>query len=126
MISRDKVDRLEKLIGQLASVHLEIAALAKKAPNDGVNSFKLNFVNAIIANCNEFFGNEYKPLPEFEVFNADDVPSNSDVTFIISQYIGAAEKYRTDNIKTEYTRWYYELPEGETPVRTSEPKKLGK
>lgn len=128
MITRDEVDRLEKLIGQLASVHEEIVALAKKSPNDAVNSFKLNFVNSMILDCNSLLGEDYKPLSQFEIFDADDVPSNSDVTFIIAQYIQAAEKYRSDKIHYHRGDWKYKLPEDEDKdgegIPTSAPQKL--
>ena len=37
----DDIDKFEKVQGQLESLLSEIAVLAKKSPNDGVNKFKL-------------------------------------------------------------------------------------
>jgi hypothetical protein len=37
MKTKDDVENLEKLIGQLSGLHAEIFQLAKKSPNDGLN-----------------------------------------------------------------------------------------
>ena len=75
----------------MEGLHKEITALTRKSPNDAVNEFKLRFINSVIAEANLLLGDKYKPLQGFEQFNSDDLPSNSDVTFIIWQYI---EKWR--------------------------------
>ncbi len=41
MKTKEDVDKLEKVIGQLNGLHAEVSQLAKKSPNDGVNAFKL-------------------------------------------------------------------------------------
>ena len=56
MLKRTQIDELEKLIGQLDSLHVELTTLAKKSPNDAVNNFKLRFVNTALDNCNKFLG----------------------------------------------------------------------
>jgi len=126
MITRDNADRLEKLMGQLEGIHAEISALAKKSPNDAVNGFKLKIVNAVIVQCDEMLGASYRPIGDFKEFNPDDVPSNSDVTFVASQYLQALEKLRSDNVKFEYGHWQYCLPKGEPEMRASSPAKLKK
>ena len=126
-MKRSQVDELEKLIGQLDSLHAELTALAKKSPNDAVNTFKLRFVNTTISNCNALLAKKYKPFDNFDQFDTDDVPSNSDLTFIIAQYMQSLEKYRSDNIKTDSIgRWIYVLKDSNESIRTSAPAKLGK
>jgi len=126
MLKRDQIDELEKLLGQLKAVHTELSALAKKSPADGVNQFKLQFINRTLKSCNAFLGKKYKPFAEFEDFNADDVPSNSDVTFIVSQYMQASEKFRADNIyKEEFgSRWYYASADRGEKIQTGPPTKI--
>jgi hypothetical protein len=127
MITREKADRLEKLVGQLVGIHDELSALAKKAPNDAVNAFKLRFVNAVLLQCNEILGSDYRPIGEFKEFNLDDVPSNSDVTFVVSQYLQALEKLRSDHISIGSGGWYYDLPKGDpSKMRAAVPAKLKK
>ncbi len=120
------VDTFEKLKAQLDSLHQEMSMLAKKSPNDAVNAFKTKFINATLKQCNDFFGQKYKPFPDFDVFLTDELPSNSDVTFIASQYIECAEKFRADNIVPWGADWYWDTP-GDRPKdrpRTAAPKKL--
>src|SRR5260370_28017964 len=102
MIKRADVEKLERLIGQLQGAYNEIAALAKKSPNDGVNTFKIKLVNKIVEQCNSFLNKDYRPVPDFENFDVDSVPSNSDVTFILAHYLEGAERFRSDNIKLDF------------------------
>lgn len=126
MLKLIQIDELEKLIGQLDSLHSELAALAKKSPNDAVNSFKLHFVNSALTKCNKFLGEEYKPFEEFNQFNDDDVPSNSDVTLTLSQYMQSLEKYRSDNIYESWGAWYYKTADSDETIQTGPPIKLKK
>ena len=124
-MKRGDVDVFEKLAAQLYSLYQEMSALAKKLPNDAINTFKLRFVNGTLSQCNEFLGQRYRPFADFESFSADDMPSNSDVTFIISQYIECAEKFRADNIRREIDKWYWNFDDdGGAWIRTPTPKKL--
>lgn len=125
-MKRSDVDELEKLMGQFKSIHSEVSALAKKSPNDAVNSFKIKFINTTVLNCNKFLGQNYKPFKDFDVFDIDDVPSNSDVTFIISQYIESLEKYRADNIRCNMGRWHFKLEDTKEEIQTAQPIKLQK
>ncbi len=72
-------------------------------------------------------GPRYRPFSDFEDFSPDEMPSNSDVSFILSQYIECAEKFRADNIWQEYSSWYWRLDDAEDEeawIRTPAPKKL--
>ena len=91
-MNRKDVDQIEKLIGQLESLHEEMTALSKKAPNDAVNPFKIRFVNSTLEQGNKILGSRYLPFEGFKKFSTEDVPTNSDVTFMISQYLQSAEK----------------------------------
>src|SRR6266567_8821570 len=108
-MKRTNVDVFEKLTAQLESVHSELSMLARKSPNDAVNVFKLKFVNSTLEQCNNLFGDKYRPFPDFETFGMDDVPSNSDVTFMVSQYIECGEKFRSDNILARGGVWWWKL-----------------
>jgi hypothetical protein len=123
-MKRTDVDEFDKLSGQLESLHQEMSMLAKKSPNDAVNAFKIKLVNTTIDRCNKLFGAKYKPFAEFDLFQTDELPSNSDVTFIVSQYIECAEKFRADNISPEAGLWYWKLDGGKEKIRTLPPKRL--
>lgn len=111
-------------MGQLEGLHREMSALAKKSPNDGLNPFKLKFVNASLAAANELLGKNYKPLEEFEQFDIDEVPTNSDATFVLTSYLEEIERMRADNIENIGGRWKYSLSGSDEFIRTAPPKKI--
>ncbi|MFC3061576.1 hypothetical protein [Paenirhodobacter populi] len=126
MESNEDIERLEKLVGQLQGLHSEIGTLAKKSPNDAVNPFKLKLVNKVLAMGNEVLGAKYKPFDEFDIFDADDAPSTSDVTMVIAQYMEEAERYRSDNVKMDGGRWKYVLNGRASEVISGPPTKIGR
>ena len=124
-----EVKNFEKVQSQLESLHIEISALSKKSQNDALNKFKLKFVNQTISEANEILGNSYKPFNNFHQFDENDLPTNSDVTMILGQYLNCMESLRGDNIlrKENFADykfigydWYWKG----TKVKTSEPKKI--
>jgi hypothetical protein len=119
-----QVEKLEKVSGKMDGLHKEMGALTRKSPNDGVNKFKLKFINATVAEANTVLGDEYKPFKEFDQFDSDDLPSNSDVTFIIGQYIEELERKRADNLKRESGLWIYNVSDSDEEIRTAPPKKI--
>jgi hypothetical protein len=107
IMKRADVDKFEKLVGQLQSTYDEISLLSKKSPNDAVNKFKLKFINTLLEQANDLLGQKYKPFNDFALFNEDDVPQNSDIAFILSQYLQCFEKIRADNVVNQYGKWYW-------------------
>lgn len=132
-MNKSDVDIFEKLSGQLLSVYEELSLLSKKSPNDAVNKFKLKFVNKLINDANIYLGDKYRPFDDFDNFDEDDVPQNSDLVFILSQYIQCFEKMRSDNVVQVMGSWYWHV-EGEEDdstdengmikIKTVKPKKL--
>ena len=121
-----------KLLNQLEGLHLEMASLSKKSYTDAINTFKLKLVNQVLNKANEILGDKYKPFPDFDNFDEDNIPTNSDVSIVLSQYINCMESLREENIysKIQYTSsgsvakicWYWE----ETETETYPPKNIKK
>lgn len=127
MKTQGEVEKLEKIIGQLQGAHAEISILAKKAPADSLNAFKLTLINNVIRVANEVLGAKYKPFDQFHQFEADDLPSNSDVTMILAQYMEEAERYRSDNVVADtYDSWVYLVNGGKSRIQAGPPRKIGK
>ncbi|MBE7213796.1 hypothetical protein MK852_02745 [Shewanella benthica] len=127
MKTEDEVEKLEKIIGQLKGAHGEISILAKKSPADSLNAFKLTLINNVIKASNEVLGEKYKPFEHFDQFETDDLPSNSDVTMILAQYMEEAERYRSDNVVyDQYTGWSYRINGKASGVRSGPPSKIGR
>ena len=63
----------------------EFALLSKKKSDGQLNKMKIKMVNRVIEPLNELLRNE--PSHKFlDVLNEDEMPTNSDVVLIISQY----------------------------------------
>ena len=124
-MKKEDVDIFEKNQAQLEVLYTEISNLAKKTPNDSVNKFKLTFINEVLASSNKILINEYMPFATFEQFDYEEMPSNSDVAFILSQYLSCLEKLRADNIIRGLAGyWYWTIDGKESNIRTSTPQKL--
>jgi hypothetical protein len=91
-----------------------------------LNSFKLKMINRVIKASNSVLGDKYKPFEEFEQFEDEDLPSNSDVTLVLAQYMEEAERYRSDNVKVDRSAWYYVLDGGVSEIRSGPPSKVGR
>jgi hypothetical protein len=126
MKNRSDVEALEKLIGQLQGLHSEISLLAKKSPSDAVNAFKLKLINNVISAANEVLGPKYLPFGDFESFDADDVPSTSDVALVLAQYMEEAERYRSDNVRSWKGQWVYVVKGDPSDILSGAPTKVGK
>jgi hypothetical protein len=126
MIEREKVAQLEASIGSLTGVYNELRELSKKRPNDGLNKFKIGIVNRLIHQLNSLLTETYIPLSSFSGFNEDDIPTNSDVTFVLAQYAEQLERYRADNVRMRNGRWIYDVDDDGEDIWTAPPAKLGK
>jgi hypothetical protein len=120
-MKREDVDKFEKLSSQLQGIYQELSILSKKSPNDAVNKFKLNFINQLLKDSNEFLGEGYRPFPDFSEFDTDDVPQNSDVVFMLSQYLQCLEKLRADNVVRHGGDWCWAV----NPDKDEEGDELG-
>jgi len=121
----EEVDTFEKLQAQLDGLHIEISSLSKKSQNDSLNKFKLNLVNHILLKANFLLGEKYKPFNDFSLFDEEEMPSNSDVAMMLTQYLNCFEKLRSDNIsrKKENPHYWYWLVDGKiSNIRTVTPK----
>lgn len=109
-MNKEQVDTFLKLQTQLKSAYNEISLLSKKNPTEPLNKFKLKFINSILSRANEILEEKYKPFPDdFSLFEEDTLPNNSDVVFILSNYLTSLEKLRCDNIKYSKSdfNWYW-------------------
>ena len=132
-MNKNEVDKFERLCGQIASVYEEISLLSKKHPNDALNAFKLKFINKLLDESNNFLSDKYRPFDDFNLFDEDDVPQNSDAVFILSQYLQCFEKFRSDSVVLEHGNWYWLVKgdkedkvdqDGMMKIRTIKPKRL--
>jgi hypothetical protein len=125
MKTKEEVESLEKLIGQLQALHTEISQLAKKSANDGLNTFKLKFVNKVLKLGNDILVGQYKPFDDFSQFEEDQLPTNSDVAMILSQYMEQAERFRSDNVRWDLHAWRYVVDGATSQITAKAPTRVG-
>ena len=65
---------------------IEFLELSKKKPDGPLNKFKLQRVNQLLELANTYFESNDRPFQDFTIFSDDQLPTNSDVRMILSQY----------------------------------------
>lgn len=103
------VDFFEKVKAQLQQLQTELSALSKSKPDNPINRFKLTFINEKLAEANTILTGEFKPFKEFTLFNSDELPTNSDIVMILSQYLDCLEAWRCAHIEysTGKFEWFW-------------------
>lgn len=119
------VDLFEKVRAQLQQLHNEVSTLSKSKPDNPINKFKLGFINEKIGEANTILTGEFKPFKDFAVFNVDELPSNSDVVMVLSQYLDCFEAWRSANIQFVNYKWRWKI-EGQEQIETQEPSRYRK
>ncbi len=123
----EDIQNFEKIQTQLISLHVELSLLSKKAPNDSVNIFKLKLINTVISRANDILENKNLPFDDFNQFDVEEIPSNSDVVLVLGQYINCLDERKITHIIRVVTGyWYWRLNGEKTEIVTSEPKKVNK
>jgi hypothetical protein len=123
MKSKD-IEIFEKVQAQLQGLYVETSDVAKKKPDGSINEFKLKFINVVLSEANNVLSEKNRPFKDFELFDFDSLPTNSDVSFILTQYINCLEKYRSENITTAGAGWYWVVDGERSSQRTTPPQKL--
>ena len=110
------------MAAQLDALHQEAAASSKKHPDKPVSKFKVDLANLVLKTAREVLGTS-SPTLDFEKFNTDDLPTNSDLSFVVSQFVECAEKLKAQNIKRMYNGvWYWEVSGILTDIVATAPK----
>jgi hypothetical protein len=107
MKSYDQIDEFSKLLLQTNKLLNDFLELSKKKPNDAVNKFKLKIVNNLLSTANKILTKKYIPFEGFDLFDEDDLPTNSDVVVILDQYVACLKKFGRDSTEYEDYRHYW-------------------
>jgi len=113
------VDEFELICSQLERLHAELQGLAKGKGNDALNQFKLSLLGSLLRRANDLLGFRYEAIAGFVEFEPEQLPSTSDALVVVSQYLGALEKLRADNIYQRYNLWYWMIDGIESDMRTA-------
>ena len=123
-MNKNEVEKFIKIQSQMEEMHNEISILSKKSKDDALSEFKLSFVNNLLEEANGILNEKYKPFKDFELFNKDKMPTNSDVVMVLSQYLACLENVRYDNIDDHFGEWFWIIDKKTTDIKTHKPKKV--
>ena len=93
---RKDVERYDELNSKLISLKGDIALLSAKKPNETVNEFKLKLINKMLVQINDLI-KEFKPENDFEAFDLDVLPTNSDVLMMLNLYSNGMSRFKDAN-----------------------------
>ena len=71
----------------------------------------MGVINEKLAIANNLITSVYMPIENFQLFNDSDLPSNSDVVLVLSQYLEALELWRSSNLVLVKGVWYWNTEE---------------
>jgi len=78
----------------LDAMYNEFKELSKKKPDEAVSRGKIAVVNRLLEKCRETLNGE-DSLAFLDLLDEDNVPQNSDVVLMLSQYVAAMETFRS-------------------------------
>ena len=88
----------ETAVEKLACFHDEVAKLSNKKPDGQLSKFKLGFINQVLEPINRILGEDYRPFPDFTVFDVDGgMPTASDALMMLAQYKTAIANFTKDH-----------------------------
>ena len=76
----------------LKAMYAEFKELSKKKPEGAVSKAKIGVVNRLLEKGREVLKGE-DSLSFLDLLDEDDVPQNSDVVLMLSQYVAAMEQF---------------------------------
>lgn len=117
----EQVKDFEKLKVQMQELYKEISLLSKKSPDSAINKFKLKMINNLLVTSNGLLDGNFIPFDDFDVFDEDDMPTNSDVVVILSQYIECLEKLKLENVKRLSGNYYWIVNGEDSNMMTTRP-----
>lgn len=123
MKSEKHIEEFEKTLSQIEALHEELSIISKKAPNDILNKYKVGLANILISRANKLLNKDLLPFSDFQAFDIDVMPSNSDVVVMLKQYLSCLEKEREKNIKRYAGDWYWAINGERSLLQTYSPRK---
>jgi hypothetical protein len=121
-MNAQEVEEFRKMAAQLDALHQEATAASKKHPDKPVSKFKVDLANSVVKTAREALGTS-APALDFEQFNTDDLPTNSDLSFVVTQFVECAEKLKAQNIRRSPNGvWYWQISGGSTDIVATAPK----
>ena len=123
-MKRKDIDKYQRVQSQLEAFHREFEGLSKKTPNGALNAFKLKIINQAIEDANAVLTGDYLPIRGFTQFADEELPTHSDVSIVLAQYLEAMEVLRCRNIfRGDLGRWFWNAEDADhESMQAAEPR----
>lgn len=102
--TKKKVQTYETIMPLMSSMFSEFKELSKKKPDAAVNKKKITIVNRILNKARVVLEDE-ESIDFLDLLDEDDMPQNSDVTLILSQYVAAMEEFNKKYYSWNNLEW---------------------
>lgn len=100
MPTANEISLFETLNPKMVSVRDTFKSLSSKKTDETLNRFKIERINILLRESNHLLG-KLRPYDDFEEFDMDNMPTNSDVLMILELYLDAFHRYRIENTREE-------------------------
>jgi|SRR3989337_1095466 len=87
-----KVELYEVTMPLLEALYKQFKELSKKKPEAAVSVGKIKVLNRLLSRCREVLDAE-RSIEYLDLFEEDDVPQNSDVILMLSQFAAAMKGF---------------------------------
>jgi hypothetical protein len=94
--SREKVDLWEVTTPLLKAMFQQFIELSKKKAEGALNKSKVAMVNRLLEKCRDVLADEMT-LQFLDLLDTEQLPQNSDVVLVLSQYDSAMKQFRDDH-----------------------------
>lgn len=90
--TRERAEKHDALVPLLKAMHREFQDLSRKKPDGTVSKGKIGIVNRLLKDLLTML--EGEPQRQFlDILEEDDIPQNSDVVLVLSQYCAAMDQF---------------------------------
>ena len=89
-----KADLHKVTMPLIDAMHIEFKELSKKKPEAVLNKNKVKIVNRLLESCRKVLDSETS-LNYLDLLDEDDIPQNSDVVLMLSQYVAAMKQFKS-------------------------------
>jgi len=90
----DKSNLYETVKPLLVAMYEEFKELSKKKPDSVLSISKVKIVNRLLESCREVLNDE-QSIQFLDLIDEDNIPQNSDVVLMLSQYVAAMGEFRS-------------------------------
>lgn len=89
----ERADNWDVYMPLLRAMQTEFQELSRKKPEAAISKGKVAVVNRLLESCRSVLADE-KSLRLLDLLQSDDLPQNSDVSLMLSQYVAAMKEFR--------------------------------